>query len=59
MRLVRDVDAGTIEVFFDDLKTPMMKVTDSTFGKGRVGIGSFDDMNEFDDFEVRTLGHWR
>ena len=59
VRLVRDVDAGTIEVFFDDLKTPMMSVTDSTFKTGRVGIGSFDDMNEFDDFEVRTLGHWR
>lgn len=31
-----------------------MSASDTTFGKGRIGIGSFDDMNDFDD--VRLYG---
>ena len=30
-----------------------MEVVDHTFGVGRVGIGSFDDLNEFDDVVIR------
>ena len=29
-----------------------MTATDTTSGKGRIGIGSFDDMNDFDDIEL-------
>ncbi|MCA9193007.1 MAG: hypothetical protein KDB03_14630 [Planctomycetales bacterium] len=50
--IVRDSQAGTIEVYFDDLQTPHMKAVDKTFGKGRLGIGSFDDMNDFDDIRI-------
>jgi hypothetical protein len=53
VKLVRDTTAGTIEVYFDDMETPHMKAMDKTFGKGRIGIGSFDDMNDFDDIKVR------
>lgn len=53
VKLVRDSKAGTITVYFDDLKKPHMQVTDKTFGKGRIGIGSFDDMNDFDDVVLR------
>ncbi len=52
VRVSRNFENGAIEVFFDDMETPLMKVTDKTFGKGRIGIGSFDDMNEFDDIVV-------
>ena len=52
VKLVRDTAKGTIEVYFDDMKTPHMKAIDKTFGKGRIGIGSFDDMNDFDDIKV-------
>lgn len=31
-----------------------MEVKDTRFGKGRIGIGSFDDMNDFD--EIRVYG---
>jgi hypothetical protein len=55
VRLVRRMPEGSIEVFFDDMTKPIMAVTDKTFGKGRIGIGSFDDMNEFDDVVVRRL----
>jgi hypothetical protein len=52
VKLVRKVESGTIEVYFDDMTQPLMTATDKTFGKGRIGIGSFDDMNDFDDIRV-------
>lgn len=54
IKVVRDSKTGTIEVYFDDMKHPYMTAKDKTFGKGRIGIGSFDDMNDFDD--VRLYG---
>jgi len=54
VKVVRDSSLGTIEVYFDDMKKPHLTATDKTFGKGRIGIGSFDDMNDFDD--VRLFG---
>ncbi|MEZ6131717.1 MAG: hypothetical protein R3C59_23920 [Planctomycetaceae bacterium] len=52
VKLTRKAQDGVIRVYFDDMKTPHMEVTDTTFGKGRIGIGSFDDMNDFDDVRV-------
>ena len=54
VKLVRDTASGKIEVFFDDMTKPHMSVVDKTFGKGRIGIGSFDDMNDFDDIRLRS-----
>ncbi|NNE00007.1 MAG: hypothetical protein HKN47_22030 [Pirellulaceae bacterium] len=53
VKLIRDVQSGSIQVFFDDMDSPHMQVNDKTFADGRVGIGSFDDLNEFDDVVVR------
>jgi hypothetical protein len=52
VKLVRDVASGRIAVYFDDLEAPLMETTDTTFTGGRVGIGSFDDMNDFTDVKV-------
>ena len=52
VKVVRDSKAGTIEIFFDDMEKPYMKVVDKTFGKGKIGIGTFDDINNFDDVKV-------
>ena len=54
VKVERDSREGTIRVYFDDMKTPHLEATDQTFHKGRIGIGSFDDMNDFDD--VRLYG---
>ena len=54
VQLIRDSKQGTIQVFFDEMQTPHMEVVDKTFTEGRIGIGSFDDLNEFDDIVVRT-----
>jgi hypothetical protein len=47
VKLIRDVATGRIAIYFDDLETPLMEATDKTFTSGRVGIGSFDDRNDF------------
>ena len=52
VKVIRDSKKGTIDVYFDDMKTPHMSALDATFGKGSIGIGSFDDMNDFDDIRV-------
>ena len=51
-RVVRDVESGRIEVFFDDMSEPVMTAVDKTFTWGQVGIGSFDDTGNFDDILV-------
>lgn len=55
VKLEREVSTGKIRVYFDDMDEPLMSVQDKTFGAGRIGIGSFDDQNEFDDVRVTAL----
>lgn len=52
VRLVRDVEKGTIEVFFDDGDEPIMTAVDNRFEWGKVGVGSFDDTGQFDDIQL-------
>ena len=54
VRLVRKVESGTIEVYFDDMRKPIMKAEDKTFRWGRVGVGSFDDTGNVD--RIRLWG---
>lgn len=54
VRVIRDVDAGLIEVYWDDLSKPVMTAEDKRFGEGRIGIGSFDDTAYYDD--IRIIG---
>ena len=51
-RVVRKVDTGTIQIFFDNMEKPVMTATDKTFAWGQVGIGTFDDTGNFDDVIV-------
>ena len=54
VKVVRNSQSGKIQVYFDDMKNPHMTTSDKTFSNGRLGLGSFDDMNAFDD--VRLYG---
>src|SRR3984893_14430006 len=45
---------GAIEIFFDDMKPPIMTAEDKTFTWGQVGLGSFDDSGNW--AEVRVHG---
>jgi len=52
VRLVRDVDKGTIEVFLDDMANPIMTAVDRQLVRGKGGVGSFDDTGRFDDIKL-------
>jgi hypothetical protein len=52
-RIIRTVDDGKIEVFFDDMTAPVMTAVDKTFTWGQIGIGSFDDTGRFDNLILR------
>ncbi len=54
-KLVRNVATGKIEVYFDDMKTPVMEAVDKSFEWGQVGIGTFDDTGNWDDVILRGV----
>lgn len=53
VKLVRRIAEGLVEVYFEDMSTPIMKTRDKTFSQGRVGLGTFDDTALFDDLVIR------
>jgi hypothetical protein len=53
VKVVRKVADGTIEVYLDDMKTPVQTATSKTFAWGQVGVGSFDGLGNFDNFVLR------
>ncbi len=55
VKIVRKVELGTIEVYFDDMENPIMTAVDKTFTHGRIGFGTFDDTANFDDVKVRGV----
>lgn len=52
VRLVREVDRGTIEVYFDNMAEPQMLAEDKTHRLGHIGFGSFDDSGMVDNIRV-------
>ena len=55
IKIVRKVADGLIEIYFDDMKTPVMTAVDKHFTRGQVGLGSFDDTGVWDDFKLRGI----
>jgi hypothetical protein len=52
VRIVRDAESGSIDVYIDDMETPIMHTIDKTFTSGSLGIGSFDDTGHFDEVTI-------
>lgn len=52
VRLERTCAGGAIKVFFDDMTAPIMLASDTTFGAGCVGFGSFDDAGQVDNIKI-------
>ena len=52
VKLERSVEEGTIKVYFDDMRTPIMEATDIHFGVGYIGFGSFDDTGRVDNIKI-------
>ena len=55
VKIVRRVGDGTIEVYFDDMKKPRLVANDKTFTFGQVGLGSFDNTGQWDDFKLQGV----
>ena len=55
IRVVRDAASGEIEVYADDDPKPRFSVVDGSFRHGWVGLGSFNETGEFDDFRLRGV----
>ena len=55
LKIVRDIDSGKIDVYFDDMDKPVKSAVDKTFTWGQIGIGSFDDRGYFDDIVLRGV----
>lgn len=51
-RVVRKVSEGLVEIYFDDMTTPIMEALDTHFKSGYIGFGSFDDTGKFDDIKI-------
>ena len=54
LKIVRKVNDGLIEAYFDDMEKPIETAHDKTFTWGRIGIGTFDDTADF--AEVKLWG---
>ena len=52
IRIERRVEEGSIKVYFDDMTTPIMEATDTHFGDGYIGFGSFDDTGMVDNIKI-------
>jgi hypothetical protein len=57
VKVIRRVDDGAMEVYFDDMQTPLMTARDKTFTWGQIGVGTFDDHGNFDDVVLRGMRH--
>lgn len=53
IKVVHDATAGKIAVYFDDMAKPVLTAEDKTLTHGWIGIGSFDDLGQFRNLEVR------
>lgn len=53
LKVVRDARAGKISVYFDDMTKPVLTAEDKTLIRGWIGIGSFDDLGQFRNLEIR------
>ncbi len=53
VRVTHDASTHDVHVYFDDMERPYMTANDATFTCGQVGLGTFDDHGNFDDFVLR------
>jgi hypothetical protein len=52
VRVVHCADSGEIAVYVDGSREPLMTAVDRTFGSGRTGFGSFDNIGRARGFRV-------
>lgn len=55
VKVTRNVETGETNVYFDNMDEPLMTAKDVTFKWGQVGLGTFDDNGNWDEFELRGV----
>jgi hypothetical protein len=55
IKVTRNVADGTMAVYFNDMDKPFMTAKDDKFKWGQVGLGTFDDNGNWDDFELHGV----
>ena len=55
IRIERNTESGTIKVYFNNMEEPVMETVDKTFLHGTIGVGSFDDTGNFDNFKIHGV----
>lgn len=53
LKVVHDVRTGKLAVYFDDMNQPVLTADDKTLAHGWIGLGSFDDLGQFRNLEIR------
>jgi hypothetical protein len=53
VRITRNAADGAIAVYFDNMQEPVMTAVDKTFAWGKIGVGAFDDLGNFDEIVLR------
>ncbi|MDD4225428.1 MAG: hypothetical protein PHU98_03510 [Mariniphaga sp.] len=54
VKVVRSVKDTLLQVFFEDMQTPVLEARDNTFTSGRIGFGSFDEAGSIDNIMLYT-----
>jgi hypothetical protein len=52
VKIERNPATGDIRIYFDDMQEPVMTAVDKTFAWGKVGLGSFDDIGNWDNVKL-------
>ena len=55
VKVVRKVNSGLIEIYFDDMEKPQKVAHDKSFQWGLIGLGSFDDLGQWDDVKINGV----
>jgi hypothetical protein len=53
---LQHLETGAIQVWVNDLETPVMTADDTTYPSGSVGFGAFDDRAAFSTFSIERQG---
>ncbi len=54
IRLVRDIETGSISIYRDGNHTPIINVQDKTFLEGKIGFGSYNDTGEIRNIKITS-----
>lgn len=53
LKVVHDARTGKIAVYFDDMEKAVLTAENKTLMHGWIGLGSFDDLGQFRNLEIR------